>query len=69
MEINILLIQLGIVACTCRPTNMYKIEIMYVHYIAMEIYVLAYTNIPSPFYFVCVIIMSHRFFVMDFTQS
>jgi hypothetical protein len=42
---------------------------MYVYYIVMEIYVFIYTNILSPFYFVCVTIMSYHFPAMHFTQS
>jgi hypothetical protein len=41
---------------------------MYVYYITVEIYVLFYTNIFSPFYFVYVTIMWYHFLAMDFTQ-
>jgi hypothetical protein len=34
----------------CKPTSEYRIEIMYVYYIVMEIYVFVYINIFSPFY-------------------
>jgi hypothetical protein len=42
---------------------------MYVYYIAMEIYVIVYTNIHSHFYFLYMTIMSHYFTTMDFTHS
>jgi len=46
------------VACSsCRSTNKYRTETMYVYYIYMEIYVLVYINIFSPFYFLCITIM------------
>jgi len=34
-----------------KPTSEYRIEIMYVYYIVMEIYVFVYISILSPFYF------------------
>jgi hypothetical protein len=52
-----------------QTTSRFRIETMYVYYIAMEIYVLVCTNIFSPFYFLCVTIMSHHSPTMDFTRS
>jgi hypothetical protein len=49
--------------------NEYRIEIMHVYYITMEIYVYVCTNILSPFYFLYVIIMLHHSPTMYFTQS
>ncbi len=57
-----LLNQLGFVACTCRLTNGYIIKTMYVYYIIMEIYVLVYTNILSPFLF-CI----YNYYVISFS--
>jgi hypothetical protein len=38
-------------------TNGFRIEIMYVYYIGMEIYVFGYTNIVPPFYCLCISIL------------
>ncbi len=48
----------------------YRIEIMHVYYIAMEIFFFFFcTNIFSPFYSLYVIIISHHFITIYFTQS
>jgi hypothetical protein len=49
------------------PCNEYRIKIMHVYYIAMEINVLVYTNILLSFYFLYVIIMSYHFLTMYLT--
>jgi len=46
-----------VACCSCKLINKYKIETMYVDYIYMEIYVLVYINIFSPFYYLCITIM------------
>ncbi len=53
----------------CRPTNEYRIEIMYVYYITMETYIFVCTNIVSFFYFLCVTITPHHSSTMYFTHS
>jgi hypothetical protein len=52
----------------CRIKNGFRIETMYVYYIVMEIYVLVCTNIPSPFYFLCIISVPCHSPTMDFTH-
>jgi hypothetical protein len=49
--------------------NGFKIETMYVYYIAMEIYVLGCMNIFSPFYSPCKTSMPHHFPIMTFTWT
>jgi hypothetical protein len=56
------------ITMSCKSTSTYKIEIVYVYYIVMKIYVFVYTNIFSPFYFLCVTIMPHHSLTIDFTQ-
>jgi hypothetical protein len=50
-------------------TNEFKIEIMYVYYIVMQIYVFCYMNIFSPFYYLCIISMRHHSSTMNFTWN
>jgi hypothetical protein len=52
-----------------KPTSGYKTKTIYVYYIVIEIFVFVYTNIFSPFYFLCVIIMPHHSPTIYFTQS
>jgi hypothetical protein len=49
--------------------NMFRIEIMYVCYIAMKIYVFGCTIIFSSFYCLCITSMSHHFPTMNHTQT
>jgi hypothetical protein len=53
----------------CENVNIsgFRIEIMYVYYIAMKIYVLVCINIFSSFYCLCIISITHHFLTMDFT--
>jgi len=45
------------------------IGIMYVYYIAMEIYVLVCINLFSLFYYLCITSMPHHFNTMDFAET
>jgi L-lactate permease len=49
-----------------QTISKYKTKIMYFYYISMQIYVLI-INVHSPFYFLCITIMSHNSPSMDFT--
>jgi len=52
-----------------KVTSGFMIEIIHVYYIAMEIYVLVYINLFSPFYNLCITSMPHHFSTIDFAET